>query len=123
MPRYRHGEKIFRSLRERENVYCKLSGLATEADYLNWTEGQLKPYLETVLTAFGPNRLMFWSDWPVCLVAISYPGWISVVSKVISSLTQCEQERIWSGTAVEAYRLNIRYHKGLIYVCCHRDRR
>ncbi|MGA8026161.1 MAG: amidohydrolase family protein [Bryobacteraceae bacterium] len=109
-PRVRNGEispwrENIRDLAMRENVYCKISGLATEANYSSWTEAQLRPYLDTVLAAFGPQRLMFGSDWPVCLVAISYSHWISIVSNAIRSLTQSEQQRIWSGTAAEAYRL------------------
>ena len=56
-------------LAERENVFCKLSGLVTEADWSGWTEEQLSAYLETVLEAFGPRRVMFGTDWPVCLLA------------------------------------------------------
>jgi L-fucono-1,5-lactonase len=92
-------------LAKRPNVYCKISGLATEADYHNWTEEQLKPYIDVVLESFGPKRLMFGSDWPVCLVAVRYADWAAIVDRFIGELSQSEQERIWSGTAVEAYRL------------------
>lgn len=94
-----------RALARRPNVYCKISGLATEADYTNWTSEQLWPYIETVLEAFGPNRTMFGSDWPVCLVVIEYNAWVDLVSSAILHLSAHERERIWSGTAVEAYRL------------------
>jgi L-fuconolactonase len=90
-------------LAKRQNVYCKLSGLVTEANYSNWSTEQLTPYLDTVLLAFGANRLMFGSDWPVCLVAIDYPEWAAIVANAISGLSPSEQERIWSGTAQEAY--------------------
>jgi len=93
------------TLAERENVYCKISGLVTEADQETWTEDDLKPYLETVLTAFGPERLMFGSDWPVCLVASAYEKWYRVVSSFVSTLSPSEQERILGGTAIEAYKL------------------
>ncbi|HEX4807338.1 MAG TPA: amidohydrolase family protein [Bryobacteraceae bacterium] len=92
-------------LARRPNVYCKISGLATEADYSNWTPNQLLPYMETVLDAFGPNRTMFGSDWPVCLVAIEYQRWVDLVASAIERLTPDERERIWSGTAIEAYKL------------------
>jgi len=59
-------------LSKRDNITCKISGMVTEADYNDWTEDQLLPYLDTVLEAFGPDRLMFGSDWPVCLVACGY---------------------------------------------------
>jgi len=55
-------------LARRENVYCKLSGLVTEADWKSWSEGELRPYVEVALTAFGPRRMMIGSDWPVCLL-------------------------------------------------------
>jgi L-fuconolactonase len=96
-----------RELALRPNVYCKISGLATEADYANWTPEQLQPYIETVLEAFSPKRTMFGSDWPVCLVAIEYRRWVDLVESAIQSLPASERERIWSGTAVEAYGLRV----------------
>jgi L-fuconolactonase len=92
-------------LAKREHVYCKISGMVTEADYKTWTPQDLQPYFDTVLAAFGPRRLMFGSDWPVCLVATSYSRWFSVVSAQIAKLSQAEQDRIMGGTALEAYRL------------------
>jgi L-fuconolactonase len=94
-----------RRLAERPNVYCKLSGLATEADWQAWTELQLTPYLETVLEAFGPRRLMFGSDWPVCLLATTYRGWHDLVARFCSRLSVSEQARIFGETAAEAYQL------------------
>ncbi|HEX4230707.1 MAG TPA: amidohydrolase family protein [Bryobacteraceae bacterium] len=94
-----------RELASRPNVYCKISGLATEGDYTRWTPEQLLPYIETVLEAFTPNRTMFGSDWPVCLVAIEYVRWAELVETAIQDFSPCERERIWSGTAIEAYRL------------------
>jgi L-fuconolactonase len=93
------------ALAERENVYCKLSGLVTEADLGNWTEEQLHPYFEAALRAFGPGRLLFGSDWPVCLAASSYSRWHRVVRGWISGLSKDEQERVMGGTAAEAYRI------------------
>ncbi|MEX2304387.1 MAG: amidohydrolase family protein [Bryobacterales bacterium] len=92
-------------LAHRPNVYCKLSGMVTEADYQNWTEQELGPYIDTVISAFGPKRVMFGSDWPVCLVACPYGRWVEVVKKRIAELTQAEQQRILGETAVEAYKL------------------
>jgi L-fuconolactonase len=94
-----------RKLAERENVYCKLSGLVTEADWSNWTESQLTVYLNVALEAFGPRRLMFGSDWPVCLLATSYSGWYDLVSRFCEQLSADEQSRIFGGTAIEAYRM------------------
>ncbi len=92
-------------LGKRPNVYCKISGLVTEADYTTWTEAQLQPYLDTVLEAFGPRRLMFGSDWPVCRVACDYKSWVELVGRFVAKLSTDEQARIMGGTAVEAYGL------------------
>jgi L-fuconolactonase len=94
-----------RQLAERENVCCKLSGLVTEADWQHWTEPQLMPYLETVVEAFGPQRLMFGSDWPVCLLATTYRGWHDLVARFCSQLSVSEQSRIFGESAAEAYQL------------------
>jgi len=94
-----------RRLAERPNVWCKVSGMVTEADYRAWTEEQLQPYLEAALEAFGPRRLMFGSDWPVCLAACAYDRWCGIVRRFASRLSKDERERVLGGTAREAYRL------------------
>ena len=93
-------------LAKRENVYCKVSGMVTEADYRAWTEEQLIPYLEVVASAFGPRRLMFGSDWPVCLVACGYGRWHEIASRFFAGFTTAEQEWVFGGTAAEAYGIN-----------------
>lgn len=97
--------KQLRELAKRPNVYCKASGMVTEADYTTWTEAQVRRYFDAALEAFGPQRLMFGSDWPVCLVACGYARWHQLVSSWISKLSPAEQARILGGTAVEAYKL------------------
>jgi len=97
-------ENIF-MLAERPNIYCKLSGLVTEASFDSWTEEQLRPYMDTVLEAFGPNRLMFGSDWPVCLVACAYDKWLGLVKGFISNLSDDEQKNILSANAIRVYKL------------------
>ncbi len=94
-----------RELAARENVSCKISGMVTEADHARWTERDLEPYLGTVLEAFGPRRLMFGSDWPVCLLACDYGRWLGIVSRAIQKLSGDEQARILGGTAASVYRL------------------
>ena len=94
-----------RELAKRPNIYCKISGMVTEADWTGWTSEQLSIYIDVVLTAFGANRLMFGSDWPVCLLASPYKKWVQVVEKASAPLSASEQQRIWGGTAREAYRL------------------
>jgi L-fuconolactonase len=88
-----------------ENVYCKLSGMATEADHGGWSAADLRPYVEVVLEAFGPKRLMFGSDWPVCLLAVTYQKWVATVREFVAKLSEAERERVMGGTAVEAYKL------------------
>jgi L-fuconolactonase len=94
-----------RELARRPNVYCKLSGMATEADWNTWTQQDLQPYFEVVLAAFGPARLMFGSDWPVLTLAGEYRAWVQVVAGMIAGLSPDEQARIRGGTAIEAYKL------------------
>lgn len=93
-------------LARREHCYCKLSGMVTEADWARWTPEQLRPYFDVVLEAFGPQRLLFGSDWPVCRLAASYATWHRTVRGWIEPLAPSEQARIFGGTAVEAYGLD-----------------
>ncbi len=95
-----------RILAERENVCCKLSGMVTEADYKSWTKEDLAPYFDTVLEAFGPSRLMFGSDWPVCLAATTYSGWFDSVFQEIYLLSEDEQNSILGATATRVYGLD-----------------
>ncbi len=95
-----------RELARRPHVYCKMSGLITEANHQTWKPEDLQPYLETVLEAFGPKRVLFGSDWPVCLLAGQYKQWVSIVEQATSRLSAAEQEWIWSCTAQLAYRLS-----------------
>jgi L-fuconolactonase len=77
----------------------------TEADWNAWTEGQLSVYLETVLEAFGPRRVMFGTDWPVCLLATSYARWYDLVRNLCAKLSPTERDRVFGETAIEAYNL------------------
>jgi L-fuconolactonase len=97
-------ENIY-AIAERPNVYCKLSGMVTEADWGAWRPNDLLPYVDTVLEAFGPKRLMFGSDWPVLLVAGDYAGWFNTVKTFIARLSESEQAMILGETAVTAYHL------------------
>lgn len=93
-------------LARRPNVYCKLSGMVTEAAWDCWTCDDLRPHVEVVLEAFGPRRIMAGSDWPVCIVAATYGRWIAALETLLSALSAEEKERIFGGTAIEAYRLD-----------------
>ncbi|WP_327581596.1 amidohydrolase family protein [Nonomuraea sp. NBC_00507] len=87
------------------NVYCKLSGMVTEADWAFWQVADLRPYAEVVLEAFGPERVMFGSDWPVCLLAADYLQVVSAADELCANLSAAEREQVFGGTAERAYRL------------------
>jgi L-fuconolactonase len=94
-----------RELACRPNVYCKISGMVTEADWHTWSDEGLSPYIETVLEAFTPKRVMFGSDWPVVTLASTYRRWIGTVQVAIAQLSPTERAWILSRTAIEAYGL------------------
>ncbi|WP_100610104.1 amidohydrolase family protein [Confluentibacter lentus] len=96
---------LMKEVAKYENVTCKLSGMITEADYKLWTPEQIKPYMELVLEAFGAERLMFGSDWPVCLVAGNYSKVKSLVTNFISTLSSSEQAQIMGTNAINFYNL------------------
>jgi len=96
---------LMKQMAERPNVSCKLSGMATEGNWENWTEEQLVSYMEVALDAFGPNRMMFGSDWPVALLAIDYQRWVGIVRQFISTLSEDEQAAVEGGTACRVYGL------------------
>jgi L-fuconolactonase len=96
-------DRNMRELAKRQNVYCKLSGMITEADPARWTAEVLQPYIDVVLGAFGPRRVMYGSDWPVMLLAGDYARWFGAVQNAISKLSRAEQDRIMGATAAEAY--------------------
>lgn len=94
-----------RSLAALPNTVCKLSGLVTEADPKTWTTDDLRPYADTVLDAFGPGRLMFGSDWPVCTLAATYGEVIGAARELTESLSGAERAAVFGGTAARVYRL------------------
>jgi L-fuconolactonase len=79
--------------------------MVTEANYIEWTEEQLQPYFDVILKAFGPERLLFGSDWPVCLVATRYNSWLEMVKKQIAGFSQTEQEQVLFKNAINVYQL------------------
>jgi L-fuconolactonase len=94
------------SVAEHENVFCKISGLVMEADWKSWAEKDFIPYLDVVVAAFGIDRIMFGSDWPVCLPAGSYKQVIAIVKNYFSSFTKNEQQKFFGLNAIEFYNLN-----------------
>jgi len=90
-----------------ENVVVKVSGLFTEADWKNWKKEDFWPYLEHITKSFTPNRMMFGSDWPVCLLAATYKQSIDLVEEFTSKFSESEKNAFWAGTANKAYGLNL----------------
>ena len=98
-----------RGMREfgsRPNVWCKLSGLVTEADWTSWRVADLKPYVDVALEVFGPRRMMFGSDWPVCLLAGSCDRVLEAAQSLLGELGEEDRRRIFAANAVEFYRLD-----------------
>jgi L-fuconolactonase len=94
-----------RSLAALPNTACKVSGMVTEADPASWTVDDLRPYADTVLNAFGSDRLMFGSDWPVCTLAASYEQVARAAGELVKDLTDGERTAVFETTAVRVYGL------------------
>ena len=94
-----------RKLAKHKNVYCKLSGMVTEADWNHWRAQDFKKYLTVALEAFGSDRLMFGSDWPVCLLAGSYQHVVKIIDLFIEELKPEEQNKIMGENAINFYKL------------------
>jgi L-fuconolactonase len=88
-----------------ENTWCKISGMVTEADWYHWKPEHLKPYIDTVVEAFGPSRLVYGSDWPVCTVAASYQQVAQIVKDYFSTFSSAEQDAFFGGNAIKFYNL------------------
>ncbi|MCA9128520.1 MAG: amidohydrolase family protein [Planctomycetales bacterium] len=94
-----------RELAKRENVACKFSGVVTEVRQGHWSIETIRPYWVVALESFGPRRLMFGSDWPVCLLQTDYVRWVHTVQQLASELSTTEQDQFWRGTALATYKL------------------
>lgn len=90
---------------EHSNIYCKLSGMVTEADWQHWSVDDLSPYVDLALECFGPARLMFGSDWPVCELAATYAEVVAALRELLCSLSTAETEQIFGQTAENFYGL------------------
>jgi L-fuconolactonase len=89
------------------NVFCKLSGMVTEADWRGWRAADLKPYVQLALEHFGPDRLMFGSDWPVCILAAPYGSVVGALKEALGPISTAEHEKIFGGTANRFYGLRV----------------
>lgn len=99
-----------RTLAQNANVFCKVSGLVTEADWIHWKTEDIHPYLDIVFEAFGPERLMFGSDWPVCLLAASYRQVKDVIENYVEAHAATHKDNIFGGNAVRFYGLKAAPH-------------
>lgn len=98
-------KSLISEIAKRPNVWCKISGMVTEADWRSWSEDDLRPYVDHVLAAFGPERVMFGSDWPVCLLAAPYKRVVEVTESILSSLPSSARIGVSGGNAERFYRL------------------
>lgn len=89
------------------NVYCKLAGLVTLADWTSWKIEDFTYYVNKVLDIFGPDRVIFGTDWPVCLTGASYQQTIDITGAVTAHLSAAEQEKIWGGNCIDFYNLKV----------------
>ncbi len=94
-------------LGRRPNIRCKVSGMVTEANPKSWTPQQLRPYLDAVVEAFGTQRLMAGSDWPVCLVGTTYKGWWDLLRSYFAEFSKDERASIFGGCAMKTYGLKM----------------
>ena len=90
-----------------ENICCKLSGMVTEADWKNWQPNDLKPYVQAALELFGPDRLMFGTDWPVCTLAGTYQQVVDALNDALGPISDAERDAIFGGTATRFYGLAV----------------
>jgi L-fuconolactonase len=97
--------KDIKALAGFENLYCKVSGMVTEANWKTWQQEDFTPYLNVVFETFGTKRLMYGSDWPVCNVAGGYDKAIGIVKKYIAKLSASEQDDFWGNTVAAFYKL------------------
>ena len=99
-----------KEIAQNKNVLCKLSGLATEADWKHWKPDDFKPYFDVVFDAFGADRLMFGSDWPVCLLAATYRQVKQIIEEYVKGFSQSDKEKIFGGNAARFYGLRTAQH-------------
>lgn len=99
-------KSLMQEMAEHPNIYCKLSGLFTEAKWKEWSAGDFYPYLDVVFDAFGTDRLMFGSDWPVILLSGIYVQWKSLLDKYMENFDSEEKEKVFGENAIRFYNLN-----------------
>ncbi|WP_158859478.1 amidohydrolase family protein [Lunatibacter salilacus] len=98
-------KELMHEFKDLPNVYCKLSGMVTENDWRNWKLEDFFPYLDVMMDVFGQDRLMFGSDWPVCLLAASYGEVKGVLEAYLADFPEEVQTKIWSENAIKFYKI------------------
>ncbi len=98
-------KEAIRAVARYPNVYCKISGMVTEADWKQWKPEHFKPYLDTVVEAFSTNRIVFGSDWPVCLVAAAYEQVVAIVEDYFAAFSADERSALFGANAARFYHL------------------
>ena len=99
-------KREIKELSEFPNVFCKVSGLVTEADFERWTAADLKPYIDHVIECFGFNRVIYGSDWPVAAQATKYPRWVDILERAVSGCSDDELSRLFRDNALQFYRVS-----------------
>jgi len=99
--------KYIREIAGAKNVFCKLSGMVTESDWKNWERTDFYPYIDVVFDAFGPDRILFGSDWPVCNLAGSYSQVIEIVAEYCTQFDESTRAAIFGINAIKFYNLNV----------------
>ena len=94
-----------KQLAAHENVWCKLSGMVTEADHEAWSVEDLKPYVDHVIDCFGVDRLMYGGDWPVVKLASSYQRWFETIRALTANWSEAETQKVFYDNAIRFYRL------------------
>jgi L-fuconolactonase len=94
-----------RAVAAHENLYCKISGMVTEADWAHWKPEHFRVYLDTIVEAFGTQRIMYGSDWPVCLVAASYQQVLQIVQDYFAPFSETDKAAFFGGNAIKFYKL------------------
>lgn len=103
---FENWRKSIKEIAKHENVYCKLSGLTTEANWNTWNENDFYPYLETVTDSFGINRIIFGSDWPVVMISGGYKKWKQLVENFVRGFSKEDKEKIFTKNAIEFYNIH-----------------
>lgn len=98
-------KKEIKEVAESENVFCKISGYVTEADWHNWKQEDFRPYFDVIANAFGIDRIMFGSDWPVCLLGGNYSDILNIATTYFSAFSKDEQDKIFGDNAIKFYNL------------------